>query len=129
MPRIHALGAELIFVGTGSAFFARGFREEFQVPVPILVDPERRSYAALALRRGGTSMLHPRMLANAARAARAGFQQTSTQGDALQMGGVLVLRKGGAVAFAFRSDTAGDHPPVAEVMAALEEAVGRGAAR
>lgn len=122
MSRVHALGAELVFIGNGSAFFARGFREEFAVPVPILVDPARESYRLLGMTRSVMASMNPRTLANAARAARAGFRQDSVEGDALQQGGVLVLRRGGEVAYRFLSGTAGDHPPVAEVMAALERA-------
>lgn len=89
------------------------------MPVPILVDPERESYRLLGLARTLGSSLNPRLLANGARAARAGFRQGKTQGDALQQGGVLVVKRGGEVVYRFRSGTAGDHPPTAEVVHAL----------
>jgi hypothetical protein len=50
------------------------------------------------------------------------------QGDAWQLGGVLVVRKGGEVAYRHLSAEAGDHPPVADVLAALG-AAGRAARR
>lgn len=93
------------------------------MPVPILVDPERKSYSLLGMSRGALSTLHPRVVANTLRAARAGFRQTRTQGDALQLGGVLVMRPGGEVAWSRLASAAGDHPPVDEVLAALERVV------
>lgn len=41
------------------------------------------------------------------------------QGDAFQNGGVLVVRPGGEVAYRYISEVSGDHPPVADVLAAI----------
>ncbi len=51
-------------------------------------------------------------------ALRAGLRQGSVQGDAWQIGGVKVVRPGGGIAYRYLSDSVGDHPPVAEVLAA-----------
>lgn len=123
---IRALGAELHFVGTGDAFFARGFRDEYHVPVPIYVDPERNTYAALGFARTVRSSVSRAVLRNSRRALAAGFRQTKTQGDAWQQGGVLVVLPGGDIAFAQASEVAGDHPDVNEVIGALESAVSTG---
>jgi len=120
---IRGLGAELHFVGSGAPFFARGFRDEYQVPVPIYVDPERASYEALGLARTLRSTLNLRLLSNARRAAKAGFRQNSVEGDAWQQGGVLIVLPGGEVAYRYRSEVAGDHPGVSEVVEALRTAV------
>lgn len=111
-------------MGSGSAHFARGFRDEFKVTVPILVDPERRSYKLLGMARGLGSMLKLSMLRSAQRARKAGFTQSEIRGDAMQQGGVLVVKPDGTVCFAYHSEAAGDHPPVDEVVAAVVAAAG-----
>lgn len=119
-PRIRAKGAELVLIGNGNRRFAAAFRDELAIAAPVYVDTERRAYRALGMKRGVGS---PRGLlataGNAARAWRAGFRQTSVQGDAWQLGGVLVVRPGGRVAYRYASDAAGDHPPVEDILAAL----------
>jgi hypothetical protein len=120
-PRIRKAGAELVLVGNGSRLFARAFRDEQGITAPVYVDTERRAYQALGMKRGVlTAVGSLAAVRNAARALRAGFRQGPVQGDAWQLGGVLVVRKGGEVAYRHLSAEAGDHPPVADVLAALE---------
>ncbi len=126
MDRIRAAGAELFFIGNGASHFARAFREDFAVPGPIWVDPERASYDALGFASGLGATLNLRLLKNARRAKKAGFSQNSVEGAAMQQGGVLVVMPGGELAYRYASEVAGDHPPVGEVLAALEAAVANG---
>ena len=118
--QIHEHGAELIFIGNGNLDFARGFRDEFEITTPIYVDTERRSYQALGMKRGGlVATLKPSVMRHGARAMKAGFRQGAIQGDAWQLGGVVVVLPGGKVAYRYLSAAAGDHPPIEEVVAAL----------
>jgi NAD(P)-dependent dehydrogenase (short-subunit alcohol dehydrogenase family) len=120
---IRARGAELVIVGNGAANFAAAFREDFELDCPILVDPELLAYRAAGLRRGRVELLSPRLPLNALRALRAGSRQTGVQGDPWQLGGVFVIRPGGDLTYRYVSGEAGDHPPVEEILAALEEEV------
>ncbi|MDH3214324.1 MAG: SDR family NAD(P)-dependent oxidoreductase, partial [Myxococcales bacterium] len=45
------------------------------------------------------------------------------QGDPWQLGGVFVIRPGGDLTYRYVSREAGDHPPVEEILAALEDEV------
>ena len=121
---IHAKGAELVVVGNGSVAFARDFAHEAGLATPLYTDPSGAAYRALGLRRGAAAALNPRVLANAWRALRGGFYQTSVRGDPLQLGGVLVVLRGGRIAYRYGSRAAGDHPPLREVLAALPAADG-----
>ncbi|MFT5686884.1 MAG: hypothetical protein ACI8RZ_007841 [Myxococcota bacterium] len=121
MPRIHDLGAELIFISTGSSHFARAFRQDFSVTVPILLDPSRQSYQLLGMVRGLSATFSGKTVVAGRRALKAGFRQGRTQGDPWQQGGVLVIRPDGSVPYRYLSSGAGDHPPPQEVIAALEE--------
>lgn len=115
-PELQALGVGLFFIGSGNAAMAADFRQELGLDVPVLVDPRRETYRYLGFKRQLSMLLDPRVWLNSARAARAGFKQQRTAGDPWQQGGVLVVHRGGEVAWSFASALAGDHPPVEEVL-------------
>jgi dehydrogenase/reductase SDR family protein 12 len=117
---IRARGAELVIVGNGAPNFALAFREDFELDCPLLVDPDLRAYRAAGLRRGRVELLSPRVPLNALRALRAGSRQTSVEGDPWQLGGVFVIRPSGGLTYQYVSREAGDHPPVEQILAALE---------
>ncbi|MGH0032928.1 MAG: SDR family NAD(P)-dependent oxidoreductase, partial [Myxococcota bacterium] len=117
---IRRRGAELVIVGNGAPHFAAAFREDFDLDGPLLVDPELRAYRAAGLRRGRVELLSPRLPLNALRALRSGHRQTGVEGDPWQLGGVFVLRPDGALLYRHTSREAGDHPPLDEVLEALE---------
>lgn len=118
-PRIRARGASLYLVGIGSPMFVQAFRDETGVTAPIFADPTFATYQALGMRRGALSMLSIGFLRNLWRALRAGYRNTMVAGDTRQHGGVLVVRPGGTVAYRQVSATAGDHPAVDDILAAL----------
>jgi NAD(P)-dependent dehydrogenase (short-subunit alcohol dehydrogenase family) len=124
LPELRARGGELVIVGNGAARYAAAFREDLALPddVPLLVDPELRAYRAAGLRRGRLEALSPRVPLHALRALRGGFRQHSIEGDPWQLGGVFALRPGGALVFRHVSAEAGDHPPLSELLDALEGA-------
>ncbi len=121
VDEIRARGAELVIVGNGAASFAAAFREDFALDCPLLVDPELRAYRAAGLRRGRAELLSPRLPLNAIRALRSGARQSGVQGDPWQLGGVFVIRPGGSLMYRYVSREAGDHAPVNDVLAALDE--------
>jgi NAD(P)-dependent dehydrogenase (short-subunit alcohol dehydrogenase family) len=120
LPEIRERGAELVIVGNGTQEFASAFREDEGVEGPLLVDPELRAYRAAGLRRGRVELLSPRLPLNAIRALRGGARQRDVQGDPWQLGGVFVVRPGGDLVFRHVSREAGDHPPLDDVLAALD---------
>ena len=119
VPEIRRQGAELVIVGNGSRYFASTFREELGLDCPLLVDPELQAYRAAGLRRGRVEILSPRVPLNAMRAFWNGARQHGVHGDPWQLGGVFVLRPGGELVYRYLSREAGDHAPIADVLAAL----------
>lgn len=114
-PEFKAAGKALVFVGTGTPAMAAAFAREHAGGHPVLCDRSRVAFAAARMRRGLASVLHPRALANAVRAWRAGFRQTRVQGDPWQQGGVLVFDGKGHLVHASVDAVAGDAaelPPV-----------------
>jgi dehydrogenase/reductase SDR family protein 12 len=120
LPEIRRRGAELVVVGNGTPEFAAAFREDEGIEGALLVDPGLRAYRAAELRRGRVELLSPRLPLNAIRALRSGARQGEVQGDPWQLGGVFVIRPGGALTFRHVSREAGDHPPVRDVLDALD---------
>ncbi len=119
LDEIRDLGADLVIVGNGNLDFARAFREDMKLDCPVVIDPDLVAYKTAELRRGRLEMLSPRVGLNAMRSLRAGFRQTSVQGDAFQLGGVFVIREGGELVYEYASREAGDHPPIEDVLDAV----------
>ncbi len=124
VEKIRKAGAELVLVGFGDLRWAKAFQEEFHFSCPIFVDSSRAAYKALGMRRGiARTFSLSSVWAGRRRAARGGFRQKGVKGDPWQLGGVLVVARGGRVAYEHFSETASDHPPLEDVLAALEKAV------
>jgi peroxiredoxin len=125
---IEGAGARLVFVGNGEVRWARAFEAEHCPGCRILTDPGLTSYRAIGARRGWRTGVRPRVIAAGLSAFRQGFRQTAVRGVADQQGGVFVLFPGDRVAYAYLSGSAGDHPPIADVIAALRATPARAAA-
>jgi peroxiredoxin len=119
IDEIRIRGGELVIIGNGSAYFAKAFKEDFELDCPVLVDTDLRSYRAAGLRRGRMELLSPQVPLNAIRALKSGARQDGVQGDPWQLGGVFVIRPDGEVTYRYVSDAAGDHAPLSEVFSAL----------
>ena len=108
-PDIAARGARVVVVGNGSVEALGRFATRYPDSVTIYTDPDCVAFAALGMLRGMGGMGGIKMLAYAARAARRGHRQGRTEGHPTQQGGVCVFDVGGALLFAHRDSTAGDH--------------------
>lgn len=116
---IHAAGAELFVIGNGSPSFIDGFREETKYDGPIYVDPSLAVYKAAELKRGVVKTLSPFAIGKTIKAFAAGNRQGSTQGDAWQQGGALVIDTDGTVLWHHVSEHSGDQASGADILAAL----------
>ena len=117
---IERAGADLVVIGNGAPNFIAGFRDKSGYAGELYTNPDLSAYRELGLARGIARALDPRAALRAVAALRTGFRQSGVHGDAWQLGGVFVIRRGGAIAYAYRSRFAGDHPPVAAVLTAVE---------
>ncbi len=113
---LDALGVNLVFIGSGLPAMADAFIEEQHLHNPVWTDPKRASYRFLGFKRGWRSLLNPAVLVYGLKTLAAGFRQRRTQGDPVQQGGVLVVKRGGELVYAYASATAGDHPKVETVL-------------
>ncbi len=117
VPDIEAAGVQPVVIGNGTALMAEAFVEETGLAVPLYTNPGREVYRALGTKRpGARALLNPRLWWNGLRVALRGFFPGKVQGDAAQLGGVFLVRPGGEMPYAYRSDLAGDHPSNKELL-------------
>lgn len=125
LAEIRALGAEMIAVGSGTAQHAAWFVKDQSTDFPVLTDPTHKVYDNAELHRGLLGLVDPRAVINTVQALFKGFRQAGrTRGDALQLGGVLIVLPGGKLAWRYSSDVAGDHPKPERIVEELEKAIG-----
>lgn len=124
LPRIRALGAELYAIGCGTQQHLQWFLEDQRPEHPAYTDPTRRVYTLAGWKRGVWSTLGPQALLHFVRARLGGHRQPGIKGDPLQQGGVLIVLRGGEIAYRHASRAAGDHPSPERVLAALERSQG-----
>lgn len=123
--KFDAAGARLVVIGQGTPAHAQHFREQFDLDgLEILVDPDRAAYEVAGAKIASVSELFgPRsVLSGIKRAASERMVQGMTQGSSTQLGGVLVVAKGGDVAWSHLAENAGDNPPNDEVLKAVPAA-------
>jgi hypothetical protein len=121
LPEIRAVGAELLFIGNGKPEHAGWFVDEVGLgPLPVYTDPRRDSFQSAGMKKGLVkTLLSPQVWAAGIRALRGGFRQTSTKGDPLQLGGVVVLDRKGAAVWTHVEEFAGDLVETEDVLATL----------
>ncbi len=114
-------GARVALVTMGDPEQTSGFCESQSVPFICLSDPEKKSYAAFGLQRGGArEMLSAKNLIRGARTMLKGNVGGRPIGDTLQMPGAFVLDGDGVVRYAHYHREISDNPPNSELFDALD---------
>ena len=104
-------GIRLVLIGQESPRQARNFRDKLDLdPLPVLADDERESYRAAGLTRANLKQLvGPKsVLSGIKHGARSGVVQGRVIGDAAQLGGEMIIRRDGTVAWSHIHEHAGD---------------------
>lgn len=98
---------------------AANFKAEFEIPFLLLVDQEQETYAAMKLPSDWFRSLGPRNWLKAGLNLIQGHPSKPTKLDMTQLGGVMVVEKGGKAVYLHRAEVSSDNPPVEELLAAL----------
>jgi len=112
-------GIDVVLVSSGSPEQAESFRHDFEVPFPIVCDPEcvlfkKYGLRDMDLRDYGS----PRMLVQVVKVLAQGYGHKSGQGSNSQLGGAFIIDTGGKVRFAHTAVNAADHPSPQEIIQA-----------
>ncbi len=129
LPRAAALGAQVVAIGQGTAAEAARVCAQVGVDFPCLGDPEKATYGAYGLRRGGWReiVVDPILAGN--EAMRRGFRVSIAgslmrHADWFQLPGVAIVDRTGRLRWLHRARHSGDIPSatrVLDVLAALED--------
>jgi len=119
-----AAEGELVLIGQASPRHSAHFRRRLHIELPVLADRDRRSYAAAGAKRATLGeLVGPRSVMRGVRAGRrSGVVQGRVVGDPAQLGGAMVVRPDGSVAWSHMSEDASDNAGVAEIAGALRAA-------
>lgn len=113
-------GAKLAAVGLGDFNFAKSFIQDTGITFPLLIDDERKAYAALELKQA--NIFHMLRSDNARRrkeAKAAGFAQKGIGKNPFQLGGSFVFGPGNVDRFVHISQTFSDNAPISALLTAL----------
>ncbi len=117
----EAAGAKLVLIGQATPRHAAHFRRRQEIDLPVLADEHHVSYRAAGTRRGNVlDLVGPKPVVKGIVAAvTRGQMQGRPVGDVARLGGAMVVRPDGEIAWARMSEDAGDNVAPAELAAAV----------
>jgi peroxiredoxin len=122
--RFEAAGAGLTLIGQLTPRHAAHFRRRQGIALSVLADEDRATYKAAGAKMASVGeLLGPRVLAKGLlTTAQTGRFQTRTIGHPAQLGGAMVIKPDGEVAWSHMSKDASDNASADEILAALARA-------
>jgi len=116
---LKTAGIDVVLVSSGSPAQAEAFRHDYEVPFPIVCDPDCVLFKKYGLRdMDPRDYRSPRMLVQVVKVLAQGYGYKSGQGSSSQLGGVFIIDTGGKVRFAHIAANAADHPSPQEIIQA-----------
>jgi hypothetical protein len=117
----EAAGLRLVLIGQATPRQAEHFRRRQGIEAPILTDEKRASYKAAGAKIATFGeLLGPRVVAKGIlTSARTGAVQGRTVGHPAQLGGTMLVRQDGSIAWTHMSEDASDNATVAEILGAI----------
>jgi peroxiredoxin len=115
--KYQAHGAQIHFIGNGAPQFLKAFKDQFGLQsASFYTDPTLKSFKAAGFRKG--FWIDPGEMYTRSEflwlAVKHQMRQTG-QGNVWQLGGVLVVKPGGKIAYQFTSQTMGHFPPTSDI--------------
>jgi peroxiredoxin len=117
---LDAAGVGLVLIGQLTPRHAAHFRRRQNIELTVLADEHRQSYRAAGAKIATMSeLLGPRVLAKGIATSRqTGQVQGRTIGHPAQLGGAMLIKDDGTVAWSHMSEDAGDNASPEEIVAA-----------
>ena len=117
---VRSAGAEVVAIGTGNPSMASGFVEDYRIPFPVLIDDDASAAKAATIgRMSFFGMFTPASYPGTIRAWRAGHRIGGSGKRVTQLAASFVVGPGPRLHYEHRNRHGADHPPLAEVLAAL----------
>lgn len=118
--KYQSTGAKIIFIGNGQPNFIKGFKDELNIKdAEIYTDPSLEIFKAAGFKKGFLAVIGPSALINQIKPMVNGFHHSPNKnnGNIWQLGGILVMKPNGQVAYHYISQITGDYPPENDVLA------------
>jgi peroxiredoxin len=124
--KFEQAGLRVTLIGQATPRHADQFRRRTKIDLPVLADEERASYKAAGAKTATASeLLGPRVVAKGIKTALTqGALQSRTIGHNAQLGGSMVIKPDGSVAWSHMSEDAGDNASPEEILEAARAASG-----
>jgi len=119
-PRFDAAGAAVVLVTMSTAEDAAAFRKQFDLPFPVLADPDGHGYDAFAVPRGSLGAVSGPQVWAAGLKAVLQHGVGTPAGDVYRLSAAFVVDRDGTIRFAQRAANSADLPPHEEMLAALQ---------
>jgi hypothetical protein len=121
---LEATGGAVVLIGQATPRHAAHFRRRMSLEWPVLADEKRRSYRAAGTKVATLNeLLGPKVVAKGILAgARSRVVQGRTIGHPAQLGGEMVVRPDGSVAWAHMAEDPSDNASPGDIAAALRDA-------
>jgi len=110
--QFQKLGARIVLVGLGTVEATAAFKAQFNVPFPMIADPEKRLFKAFQLKQATPKALLSVGMAMKGLAALAkGYGIGIPKSDVRQLPGVFIIDTDGRIRFSHFAKDPADHPP------------------
>ena len=114
-------GAQVVLVGMGTPSESVEFAAKFNVPFPIVADPEKKLYRKFKLKQMSTlGFFSPSLALKGIAALVGGHGIGIPQSDVRQLPGVFIIDTAGQIVFSHFSNDPADRPDSKTILAALE---------
>ncbi len=115
-------GAQVVLVGMGTPSEAAEFASKFNVPFPIVADPDKKLYRKFELKQmTALGFFSPVLALKGAAALVGGHGIGMPRGDIRQLPGVFIINTAGQIVFSHFSNNPADHPDSKTILAALPQ--------
>ena len=113
--------AQVLLVGMGKPAESAEFAAKYNVPFPIVADPEKRLYRKYGLKQMSTlGLFSPSLAIKGISAIVGGHGIGMPQGDVRQLPGVFIINTAGQIVFSHFARNPADHPDAATIIAAID---------
>ncbi len=108
---IRNAGAQVVLVGMGTVSQTRDFVARFEVPFPMVCDPDQHLYRDFSIERmSPLGFFSPTMALRGIAAMAQGHTMGLPEGDVRQLPGVVIIDRDGSILFRYESNDPADHP-------------------
>jgi prostamide/prostaglandin F2alpha synthase len=121
---VEEAGARLVLIGQATPRQAAHFRRRLGIDLPILADEKRASYRAAGAKIATLDeLVGPKVVAKGlVSSLRSRQPQGRTIGHPAQLGGTMLIRQDGSVAWSHMSEDVTDNATTADIVAAIRTA-------